>query len=196
MLRYTERRMEQQQKKTGFQPLALTLTVLAALVRLIPHPPNFAPMGSVALFGGAKLRGWQAYIVPILAMLITDPIRSRLEGNYAPYSWSTLVIYSAFLINVVLGRLFLRNSLSVRRIATVAVAGSIQFFLITNFFVWWTAPDMYPHNLTGLTACYVAALPFFGRTVLADLFYSGILFSAYALLRRHRPEHFHRPAAA
>ena len=175
----------EQQKKTSFQPLAFTLTVLAAFVRLIPHPPNFAPVGSVALFGGAKLRGWQAYLVPVLAMLVTDPIRSRLEGNYAPYSWATLVIYSAFLINVVLGRVFLRNSSSVWRIAAVALAGSIQFFLITNLYEWWRGLALYPHTWAGLTTCYIAALPFFGRTILGDLFYAGLLFSAYALLHRH-----------
>lgn len=183
------------QKKPSFQPLALTLTVLAALVRLIPHPPNFVPVGSVALFGGARLRGWQAYLVPVLAMLVTDPIRSRLEGHYAPYSWATLVIYGCFLINVVLGRAFLRNSSSVWRIPAVALAGSIQFYLITNLYVWWSALSLYPHTFAGLIACYVAALPFFGRTVLSDLFYSGVLFSAYALLYREHPEQ-HREAAA
>jgi hypothetical protein len=174
------------EQKKQFQPLALTLTVLAALVRLIPHPPNFAPVGSVALFGGARLRGWQAYCVPILAMLVTDPIRSRIEGNYAPYSWATLVIYSAFLINVILGRVFLRNSSSAWRIAAVAVAGSVQFFLITNLYEWWRGLSLYPHNFAGLMTCYIAALPFFGRTVLSDLFYSGLLFSVYALLHRER----------
>jgi hypothetical protein len=184
------------QKKTSFQPLALTLTVLAALVRLLPHPPNFAPVGSVALFGGAKLRGWQAYIVPILAMLVTDPIRSRLEGNYAPYSWATLVIYTAFLINVVLGRAFLRNNSSAWRIAALALAGSIQFYLITNLYEWWRGLSLYPHSFAGLMTCYIAALPFFGRTVLGDLFYSGVLFSAYALLQRRHSEALDRPAAA
>jgi len=29
-------------------------------------------------------------------------------------------------------------------------------------------------------ACYVAAIPFYGRTLLADLFYSAALFGAYA----------------
>jgi hypothetical protein len=183
------------QKKESFQPLALTLTVLAALVRLLPHPPNFAPIGSVALFGGAKLRGWQAYVVPILAMLLTDPIRSRLEGNYAAYSWGTLFIYTAFLVNVVLGRVFLRNSSSVRRIVAVALAGSVQFYLITNFSVWWRGFSLYPHNFAGLMACYIAALPFFGRTVFGDLFYTGVLFSAYALLQRRYSEALDRPAA-
>jgi Family of unknown function (DUF6580) len=185
-----------EQKRTSFQPLALTLTVLAALVRLLPHPSNFTPVGSAALFGGARLCGWQAYVVPILAMLVTDPIRSRLEGGYAPYSWTTLVIYAAFLINVVLGRVFLRNSSRVGRIVAVALAGSIQFYLITNFYVWWRGFSPYSHNFAGLLTCYIAALPFFGRTVLGDLFYSGILFSADALLRRRHSETLDRPAAA
>jgi hypothetical protein len=172
------------QKKPAFQPLAFTLTVLAALLRLVPHPPNFAPVGSVALFGGARLRGWQAFLVPIAAMLVTDPIRSWVEGSYAAYSWATLVIYGCFLINVVLGRIFLRDSSSVWRIASVAVAGSIQFFVITNLYEWWNGLSLYPHTWGGLVECYTAALPFFGRTMLSDLFYSAVLFSAYALLSR------------
>ena len=182
------------QRKSSFQPLALTLTVLAALVRLVPHPPNFAPVGGVALFGGARLRGWQAYCVPLLTMLLTDPIRSRLEGGYPAFRWATPVIYGCFLINVLLGRLFLRNSSSPLRIASVAVAGSIQFYLLTNLFEWWHGITLYAHTLSGLIECYVAALPFFGRTLLADVFYSGVLFAAYALLSR-RIALQHRSAA-
>ena len=171
-------------KPQSSQPLALVMTVLAALVRLVPHPPNFSPIGGVALFGGARLRAWQAYVVPLLAMVLTDPIRSRLEGGYPAYSAMTPVIYASFLISVFLGRTFLRNTNSPLRIASVAFAGSLQFFVITNFFVWLGAADMYPQTFSGLAACYVAALPFFGRTVLADLFYAGVLFGAYALVSR------------
>jgi hypothetical protein len=147
-------------------------------------------VGSVALFGGAKLRGWQAFLVPIAAMLVTDPIRSWLEGSYSAYSWATLVIYSCFLINVFLGRIFLRNSSSPWRIASVAAAGSVQFFVITNLYEWWNGLSLYPHSWSGLLECYTAALPFFGRTLLSDLFYSAVLFSVYALLsRRFAAEH-------
>lgn len=172
------------EKKTGFQPLAFTLTVLAALLRLVPHPPNFAPIGSVALFGGAKLRGWQAYLVPLLAMLITDPIRSRMEGGYPAYGWFTVVAYSSFMISVVLGRVFLQGSPSVKRIASIAFLGSLQFYLITNFPSWLGAHSLYAHNWSGMVTCYVAALPFFGRTLLSDLFYTGVLFTVYYLLQR------------
>jgi hypothetical protein len=171
------------QKKT-LQPLALLLTVGAALLRLAPHPPNFAPIGGVALFAGAKLRGWQAYLVPLLAMAVTDPIRSWMEGCFPAYSWSTLIMYGSFLISVLLGRLFLPQSQTLPRIASVAFVGSLQFFLITNFAVWAGAHSSYPHTWAGLVECYVAALPFFGRTLGADLFYTGVLFGAYALLKR------------
>jgi hypothetical protein len=174
----------EQQKNTGFQPLAITLTVAAALLRLVPHPPNFAPIGAVALFGGAKLRGWQAYAVPLLAMLVTDPIRSWMEGGYPAYSWGSLIIYGSFLISVGLGRIFLQKSDSMFRIASVAFVGSLQFYLITNFPSWASSNSLYPHTWSGLVECYAAALPFFGRTLVADLFYSGVLFSAYYFLSR------------
>jgi hypothetical protein len=170
--------------KAGLQPKAITLTVVAALLRLVPHPPNFAPVGAVALFGGAKIRGWQAYLVPLLAMVVTDPLRSLLDGGYPAYSWGTAVVYASFLISVFLGRTFLRNSSNPARIAAVTLLGSIQFFAFTNLATWWAMPSLYPRSAAGLGECYIAAIPFFGRTVLADLFYTAALFSVYALLSR------------
>jgi hypothetical protein len=184
-----------QRKSQSFQPLALVMTILAALLRLAPHPPNFSPIGGVALFGGARLRGWLAYLVPLLALAITDPIRSKMEGGYPAYSSGTIIVYASFMISVFLGRTFLRNSAGPLRIATVAFAGSLQFYLITNFFTWFGARDMYPHTLAGLTACYVAGLPFYARTLLGDLFFSGALFGVYALLSR-RMENERSVAAA
>jgi Family of unknown function (DUF6580) len=172
-----------EQSKAPSQYAAMTLTVLAALARLVPHPPNFAPIGAVALFGGARLRGWQAYTIPLLAMLVTDPILNWMHGVHT-ITVMTLVIYGCFLLNVFLGRSLLRDTNSVSRIAAVALLGSLQFFVITNFFVWLSARELYPLTSSGLVACYVAAIPFFAWTALGDLFYSGLLFTAYALYSR------------
>jgi hypothetical protein len=38
--------------------------------------------------------------------------------------------------------------------------------------------------LPGLTACYVAALPFFRNEIVGDLFYASLLFGGFALLER------------
>jgi hypothetical protein len=174
-------------EKSSVHPVALSLTVAAALLRLVPHPPNFAPIGGLALFGGARLKGWQSFLIPILAMVVTDPILSQLSG-FPAYSAMTPVIYACFVVNVLLGRIFLTTTVSPIRIGSIVLIASTQFFLITNFFVWLGSHGFYAHNVAGLTTCYVAALPFFGRTILADLFYSGILFSAhYALSRKLSP---------
>jgi hypothetical protein len=181
-------------KRANSQPVAIALTVGAALLRLVPHPPNWAPVGAVALFGGARLKGWSAYLVPLLTMLITDPILSHRAG-YPAYSWGSLIVYACFLINVFLGRTFLRNTSSPWRIGAVALAGSLQFFLTTNFFVWLQAPSVYPHTVNGLTECYLAALPFFERTLTADLFYSTALFTAHWALTRSTRQFALRRAA-
>lgn len=170
-------------KELSFTPAALSLTLAAALIRLVPHPPNFAPVGALALFGGARLKGWQAYLVPLLAMLVTDPVLSYLHGAPA-YSALTPVIYLSFMLSVLLGRFFLEGVSSPTKIGAVALLGSTQFFLLTNFAAWLGAEAYYPRSFAGLMSCYVAALPFFARTVLSDLFYSAALFGLYSLVTK------------
>lgn len=160
-------------EKNTARPLALGLTVLGALARLAPHPPNFAPVGSVSLFAGARLRGWHAYLLPLVLMAVTDP----LVGGY---SFTTPFVYASFLVNVWLGRR-LQSTENALRIGGMCLLCSTQFFLLTNFGSWLA---FYPHTLSGLATCFVAAIPFFGVTVLSNLLYTGILFGLHAWLSR------------
>lgn len=163
------------QSNKGMRPLAIGLTLIGGLARLLPHPPNFTPVGGMSLFAGARLRGWQAYLLPILLMLVTDP----LVGGY---SRVTPLIYASFLINVWIGRR-LKYSESALRIGAAALLCSVQFFLITNFGTW-AAYSLYPHNAGGLVTCYLDAVPFFGRTLAGDVLTSGALFGLHAWLSR------------
>ena len=162
------------QKNTA-RPLAIGLVILAALIRVTQHW-NFAPVGALSLFAGARLRGWKAYLLPLALMAVTDPL---LGG----YSFATPFVYGSFLIYVWMGTR-LRSTEQPVRIGAAAVAGSLQFFLITNFAVWLGSAATYPHTLSGLVACYVAGIPFYGRTLASDLFYSGVLFGLHAWLSR------------
>jgi hypothetical protein len=159
----------------NIRPIAVALTILSALGRLLPHPPNVTPVGSSSLFAGARLNGWMAYLLPILVMAVTDP----LVGGY---SRGTPVIYLSFLISVWIGRQ-LRNSDSPLRIGGACLLSSLQFFLLTNFATWMLG-TFYAKSLAGLATCYVAALPFFGYTLLGDLFFTAAIFGLYALLTR------------
>ena len=171
--------------RNRLEPLALGLTIFGGFLRLLPHPPNFAPAGSLSLFAGSRLRGWQAYLVPVLLMAVTDPLRvAWFHPGYPAFSSRTPFIYGSLLISVWIGRRWLQNP-SVARIALAASAVSLQFFLITNA-AEWLLSGTYPYTAAGLLACYVAAIPFFGNTLASDLLYSGLFFGLYAWTRRVR----------
>lgn len=169
--------------RPGLEPLALALTVFGGILRLLPHPWNFAPAGAMSLFAGSRLKGWQAYLVPLALMAATDPLRVAIwNPGYPVWDERTPFIYGSLLISVWIGRRWVQNP-SVSRVGLAASAGSLQFFLITNTATWLMS-GWYPLTATGLAACYVAAIPFFGNTLGSDLLYSGVLFGLYAYTRR------------
>ena len=179
--------------KTTWRPVALSLTVLGAIARLLPHPPNFAPVGATSLFAGARLPVWQAYLVPLALMAITDPILSAFRGVQA-FSRYQIFAYVSFLIAVWMGR-HLRATESISRIAAFSLLNSIQFFILTNFGSWlWF--QTYPRTASGLATCYVAAIPFFGWTAASDLLYTAVLFGLHAWLSRAVATHERVPVAA
>ena len=168
------------------------LILLAAMSRLLPHPPNFTPIGGMALFGAACFakRYW-AFLVPIAAMWISDVILNNVV--YGPYFehfvWfyrGSLFTYGAFALIVLLGMLTLKKIRILHLIAS-ALGASVLFFLVSNFGVWF-AGVMYPKTVAGLMACYTAGLPFFQNTLAGDLVYTAILFGAFELSARRFPQ--------
>lgn len=155
------------------------LAVGTGLFRLVPHLPNFTPVGGLGLFAGARMPLWQALTVPLLVMAGSDLLLQSLYGM-APFH---PFVYASIMVSVGLGRLLLRNVNSPWRIGVVSLLASSQFFLLTNLGVWMAWP-MYPRTLAGLVECYLAALPFFQYTLLGDLTFCGMMFGAYALMKR------------
>lgn len=162
--------------------LILGLILVAAASRLLPHPPNFVPVGAMALFGAAALpKRWLAIVVPMLAFYLSDLVlnntlyASYFEGFYWGFSLWTM---GAILLMVVLGMGLLRRvKFSWLRIGGAAIGATLVFFLVTNFGVW-AAGTMYPKTGTGLLAAFVAGLPFLLNSLLANLLFSGLLFGA------------------
>ncbi len=171
-------------------PLLLAgMIVLAALSRLLPHPPNFSPVEAMALFGGAYFanRAW-AIVVPLIAMVLSDiGLGLMFGGSYMSYvaSLSFWSVYVCIALSTVLG-FGLRGKVSGANVLGYSLAGSVLFFVVTNFTTWFGS-TMYPQTGSGLVAAYVAGIPFFNWTVLGTLFYSAVLFGGFALLRRQSP---------
>lgn len=172
-------------------PLLLVgMIVLAALSRLLPHPPNFSPVEAIALFGGAYFaRRTTALWVPLVAMFLSDIALGLMNGGiYADYFTSAgfWLVYLCIALSTVLG-FGLRGRVGLLRVAGYSLAGSMLFFLVTNFGVW-AGSGMYPRTGAGLMSAYVAGLPFLKNTVAGTLVYGSVLFGAFAWLRRRNPQ--------
>ena len=166
------------------RPLAIGLTVLSALGRLLPHFPNVTPLGGSCLFAGSRIPGWLAYVLPLAVMAITDPF-------VGGFTWASVAVYACFLANVWIGRRMLApvsDRVTPVRVGGAAFLCSLQFFVITVFASWLEAGArhyaFHTPGIAGLMKDYAAALPFWGRTLAGDLLFSGALFGMYELLCR------------
>ncbi|HTO36025.1 MAG TPA: DUF6580 family putative transport protein, partial [Flavobacterium sp.] len=174
--------MKKQKTNIRFGIISL-LILLAAFSRLIPHPPNFTPVGAMALFGAAYFsKRYLAFAVPLLAIWLSDLVLNNVlyaqyfDGFsffYPGFYW----IYSAFIAIGLIG-FFLLKKIKPLNIFLASLAASSLFFLVSNFGVW-ASGVMYPKDFNGLLACYTAAIPFFQNTIVGDLVYCGVLFGLF-----------------
>ena len=147
-----------------------TLIILAVLSRLVPHPPNFAPITGIALFSSKKINNKLfSVFIPIIPLFISD--------LFIGISFINIFVYLSFIIIYFLG------SISTKIEVKTVFLSSIIFFILTNLGVWYLG---YPKNIEGLIACYTFALPFFVNTILGDLFYSFILFRSFKTVNKFK----------
>jgi hypothetical protein len=175
------------------RPMTTSLALLAGLMRLVPHPHNFTPVGALGLFSGARLQSWYAFAVPIAVMVLSDMVL-QVFWNYPPFD---PFVYGSILLNVLLGRWLCRNG-SAGQVGFATVLASGQFFLVTNFGAWLQlsspAFGTYTRDLSGLMASYAAAIPFmnteapplgfFGNMLLGDVTFVIVLIGLHAVLSR------------
>lgn len=154
-------------------PAGLILATAAS--RFLPHPDNFSPVMSVALFGSAVFaHRFTGIALAIAAMAVSD---------YFLGMHSTLpFVYGAMVLAGILG-FALRTERSVLRIAALTLSGSVLFFVVTNLGVFLTQ-ELYPKTVAGLIECYVMALPFFRNSVAGDLAFTALLFGIHHLATR------------
>ena len=154
--------MTNQMEKSTSNFWVITLMIsIAAFVRLLPHPPNFAPIAAMALFGGAHYNKKAfAFAIPLLAILFTDAI----IGFY-PFAF---IVYISLAVIVLLGVVMLKK-VSVKNVLLASLTASVSFFVITNFGVW-ALGTLYPRTAAGLMESYIAAIPFFQNSLIGDLF--------------------------
>ena len=153
--------------KKEFFPIGLIL--ILAFARLIPHPPNFTPIIAVAIVSGYFFKNINLSLLTLLvAMLISDLFIGFYENVIFVY-------LSLLLITFVFHKI--SNKINFKNLFIYGFAGSLIFFIISNFGVWALgSPGVqdiaYDKSLSGLIECYILAIPFFGNTFLSTVIFA------------------------
>jgi hypothetical protein len=144
------------------------------MIRLLPHPANFAPIAAVSIFGGAILPRRIGLWVPLAAMMASDIFLGF--HKLIPVTWGCYLL-------IALASSFWLRKQTLAKGAYLTVGSSVFFFVVTNFAVWIQG-GLYAHTWAGLSQCYTMALPFFRNTLLSDMVYTAGLFTVYAFARQ------------
>ena len=155
---------------------ALMIIFILAFSRIIPHPPNFTPILGMAVFAGTVFdKKVFSFLIPLLAMILSDLFLGLHSGIF--------IVYLAICLNVVIGIYFI-NKIRYFRILGSLIAGSLVFFIVTNFAVWLYS-GMYLYNFDGLLSCYIMAIPFFQNTIISSILYGSGAFFLFELSNKY-----------
>ena len=170
---------------------AYVLILIAVLSRLLlaatPHPEwfNFTAVGGALLYFGAR-RSWREMLGPLAVLMATDYYLTVNVYHYSFHWQGYLVTWAWYVMAMALGLILLKARTTFVRVAAGVVLGPTSFFVASNYAVW-AGSGMYPRTLSGLAACYAAAIPFYRNDLISMAIVSGVAFGAPVLLRRLRP---------
>ena len=147
--------------------IPISLILLLVVSRLIPHPPNFTPVITIAIMSGYLFKNiFFSFTVLLVSMLMGDIFIGFYKNMFFVY-------LSLFVITYVFANI--NNKINYKNLLIFGFFGSLIFFIISNLGVW-LIEDLYIKNLNGLMECYILALPFFKNTILSTFLFSYIIY--------------------
>ncbi len=161
------------------------LVLLAAVFsRFLPHifsttAIGFTAVGGGLLYFGARRSRWQT-IIAVLALMGADFYLTVFAYGYAWHTSAYLVTWAWYAAICLFGHQMLSGKPSALRVAGGVLASATSFFILSNFAVWMGSL-MYPHTVAGLSACYIAAVPFYANDLISTAITAGALFGLPAL---------------
>ncbi len=163
--------------------LYLSLGMVLLISRLIPHPPNFTASIAALVFAAISLRSWFAILSICLFYWIADLILNNGMYSKGEFQWLTghgYWIYIPMILSFVIIRFANKSPMKPLALFQNALFSSVLFFILSNLGVWFHSIQ-YSKDVSGLTACYVNAIPFFGNELAGTFFYSTLIYAVYWL---------------
>ena len=157
--------------------LWLALVAVGICGRLWQPAYNVTPFAAIGLAAGSLFGiSLAAAAVPIVALVISN---MALPGYGSTVM--ALVVCVSLVCPILFGSLVQRQGWFA--VLGGSLASSLIFFITTNF-ATWALSEYYPHTLSGLTTCYIAALPFYRWMPVGDAVWSISLFSTLVAVGR------------
>ncbi len=165
--------------------VSYVVLLVMLLSRLLPpvlhiQAMGFTAVGGSLLFFGAKRPRWQG-LIAACALMVTDYLLTVYAYHFAFAVSGYLVTWAWYLGVCLLGHQMLKKATAGRVVGAV-LASATSFFVLSNLMVW--LGTMYAHSLSGIVACYVAALPFYRNDLISTGLVAGVLFGLPALVSR------------
>jgi hypothetical protein len=178
--------------------IAFGLLLLASSLYRVwdSRPLGFIPLFSMAVFSGIVIKNkGTAFLIPLISLFLSDVLYevlyvnqlTEIKGFYSGQFINYLLIAGTTVIGMLVRKV---NVLSV---TTASLSAPTLYFFISNFLYWITSGTdirtQLPLNRTvdGLLQAYNQGLPFYKGYVQGTLFFSGVFFGMYYLLKRMAP---------
>ena len=180
--------------------LLIIMILIAASYRLLQSSPvysfmsNLTPIGAMALFGGCYFADkWKAFLVPVLALWISDILLNRFDyyDHWTFFYGGMIWVYGTFAAMVVVGQLI--GKVNVINVAVAGLGAALLHWFVTDFGVWIggaidiTTGLPFTKDLNGFVKCFYLALPFLRNMALGNLVFCGVLFGSFEWLQRRYP---------
>ncbi|MGD0154628.1 MAG: DUF6580 family putative transport protein [Terracidiphilus sp.] len=169
--------------------VAYLLVLIGVLSRYLVagHLPllNFTAVTGSLIYFGAR-RSWREMLAPLGIFMLSDFCLTTFTYHYA-FRWqSYLITWTWYLAVMVLGSILLKSKTTFARGAVAALLGPTSFWIVSDYSVWASGFNGYPHTLAGLVSCYVAAIPFYRNDLAATSIVLAVALGAPALVRKMR----------
>lgn len=176
----------------------LVLLGVASRYLVAGHLPllNFTAVTGSLLYFGAR-RSWREMLAPVALLMLSDFALTTYVYHY-PFRWQGYVTtWAWYAAVVVLGQILLHAKTTFVRGAVAALLGPTSFWIVSDYSVWASGFNAYPHTLAGLIACYAAAIPFYRNDLAATSIVLAVALGAPVLVRKLRaPLATNTPGAA
>ncbi|HEX6914368.1 MAG TPA: DUF6580 family putative transport protein [Chitinophagaceae bacterium] len=142
-----------------------------------------SPVIAIALFSGMLINRKQtSFMLPLLALLASDVI---VQALYTAGLFDFPGFYSYQLLNyaLILAVTFIGWALKGKKYGSIILGGIIAptlFFLLSNFAAWMIdTTNLYTNDFAGLVNCYVAGIPFYGKSLASTMVFLPAILLGY-----------------